>query len=269
MALHWDHIMGVNGTTPSYTKIEFSNDASPTQPKIYTGVNTSTMTDQGYIVTTRGTQPFKLLQRFNDGINTETWNIGANKNYTTSTGTVQGGTIQYKLGTGSIWSTTSGTELFKINASGVYAYKTLNIGSGNCTIDTQGAIETKKTIKADQKISTSSYMEAQYFNATSDRRAKDNIQPLTTNALDWINNTTIYSFNYLSNPDPTLGVIAQELHPLGNVSFVKNAAATGKDGDYMAVAESKLVYVAFKAIQELSKKVEELQNELQELKQSQ
>ena len=111
-------------------------------------------------------------------------------------------------------------------------------------------------------------MEAQYFNATSDRRAKNNIQPLTTNALDWINNTTIYSFNYLSNLDPTLGVIAQELHPLGDVSFVKNAAATGENGDYMAVAESKLVYVALKAIQELSKKVEELQNELQELKQS-
>lgn len=109
-------------------------------------------------------------------------------------------------------------------------------------------------------------MGAQYFNATSDRRAKDNIQPLTTSALDWINNTTIYSFNYLFNSDPTVGVIAQELHPLGDVSFVKNAAATGENGDYMAVTESKLVYVAFKAIQELSKKVEELQNELQELK---
>lgn len=260
--------MGVNGTAPSYTKIEFSDNAVPTQPKIYTGLNTTSMTEQGYIATTKGSQQFEVMQRFNSGINTETWDIGANENYTSSTGTVRGGTIQYKLGVGATWSTTSGTELFKINASGIYAYKTLNVGNGNCTIDTQGAIETKKTIKADQKISTSSYMEAQYFNATSDRRAKDNIQPLTINALDWINNTTIYSFNYLSNPDPTLGVIAQELHPFGDVSFVKNAAATGENGDYMAVAESKLVYVALKAIQELSRQVEELQNELQELKQS-
>lgn len=138
---------------------------------------------------------------------------------------------------------------------------------GTCTINYQtGNIKTSGTI---QVTAPTSYIEAPYFNATSDRRAKDNIRPLTTSALDWINNTTIYSFNYLTTPEPTIGVVAQELYPLGDVSFVKNAAATGENGDYMSVTESKLVYVALKAIQELSKKVEDLQHELYSYRQSQ
>jgi hypothetical protein len=66
--------MGVNGTTPSYTEIEFSKEATPAQPKIYTGTSTNTvdMTDWGYVVTTNGAKQFEVLQRFNLGINTET-----------------------------------------------------------------------------------------------------------------------------------------------------------------------------------------------------
>ena len=64
--------MGVNGTTPSYTKIEFSEENTPAQPKIYTGTNTASMTDMGYVVTTAGEKQFEVLQRFNQGINTET-----------------------------------------------------------------------------------------------------------------------------------------------------------------------------------------------------
>jgi hypothetical protein len=48
--------------------------------------------------------------------------------------------------------------------------------------------------------------------------------------------------------------------------MVDNLEATGQDGDFMQMKESKLVYVLWKAVQELSAKVEELKAEIASLK---
>lgn len=265
MALHWEHIVGINGTAPTYTEIKFDDAESGIKtPKIKTGTNPNDInTDWGNIVTTSSTIPFEELQTFSKGINTQTWNIGNNRD---QTATVTGGEVDYKLSKQSKW-TIAEQDAFTMATNNVTSHKNFQVGGDKyCRINaTTGAITTPGKITVE---GTTNCVEAPYFNATSDRRAKNNIQPLTISALDWINATTIYSFNYLSNPDLTVGVVAQELHPLGDVSFVKNAAATGENGDYMAVAESKLVYVAIKAIQELSKQVEDLQNELHAYRQS-
>jgi hypothetical protein len=48
--------------------------------------------------------------------------------------------------------------------------------------------------------------------------------------------------------------------------MVDNLEATGQDGDFMQMKESKLVYVLWKAVQELSAEVEDLKSQIRNLK---
>ena len=87
--------------------------------------------------------------------------------------------------------------------------------------------------------------EALYFNATSDRRAKSNITPTQFSALNIVNSLPIYTFNYNNKEEKTIGLIAQEAaeFDLNGFNMVDNLEATGQDGDFMQMKESKLVYV--------------------------
>lgn len=110
--------------------------------------------------------------------------------------------------------------------------------------------------------------EALYFNATSDRRAKSNITPAEFTALDIIKQLPVYTFNYLNDPKLSVGLIAQEAaeHNLDGFNMVENLDASGEFGDFMQMKESKLVYVLWKAVQELSAEVEELKSQIASLK---
>lgn len=132
------------------------------------------------------------------------------------------------------------------------------------TINTQGNITTESSITATGSITTEGKCEAQYFNATSDRRAKTNIVEVDFNATDLINQLQIYGFNYKNNNEAAIGIIAQEAlpHNIGEFSLVDNPSASGENGDYMAIKESKLVYILWKAIQELSAEVTQLKEQI-------
>lgn len=110
--------------------------------------------------------------------------------------------------------------------------------------------------------------EALYFNATSDRRAKTNITPAEFSALHVVNSIPTYTFNYNNKQEKTIGLIAQEAaeFDLDGFNMVDNLEATGQDGDFMQMKESKLVYVLWKAVQELSAEVEELKTQIASLK---
>ncbi len=113
-----------------------------------------------------------------------------------------------------------------------------------------------------------SYSQAQYFNATSDRRAKTNIQPLLIDALELVKKIQLYSFKYKETDTPSIGIIAQDVQDVNINGFklVDNEEATGKDLDYMTIHESKLTYILWKAVQEQQKEIEELRKQLNELK---
>ena len=117
-------------------------------------------------------------------------------------------------------------------------------------------------------ITASKQIQALYFNATSDRRAKSNITPVEFSALSVVNDLPVYTFNYRRQPELTIGLVAQEAaeHDLNGFNMVDNLDATGEDGDFMQMKESKLVYVLWKAVQELSAEVEELKAEIRNLK---
>lgn len=91
-------------------------------------------------------------------------------------------------------------------------------------------------------------IEAGSFNATSDARAKTNLIELPlAYARSFVDNTPVYTFTYKDSDTPSIGVLAQDLLKntwfTNNFSLVNNVDATGKNGDYMSVKESKLVYI--------------------------
>lgn len=128
----------------------------------------------------------------------------------------------------------------------------------------EGVLETTGDISTDESITATKKCEAQYFNATSDIRAKTDIKILDINALDLIKEVNLYSFTYKDTNSKSIGVIAQELQSISIDGFklVENENATGQDMDYMTVHESKIVYILWKAIQEQQKEIEELKLEL-------
>lgn len=107
---------------------------------------------------------------------------------------------------------------------------------------------------------------AQYMNTTSDRRAKTNIKKYEGNATEFVKAVPIYTYNYLSDNEAAVGMMAQDLQILDNAvpnfSFVSNQQATGENGDYMTIKESRLIYVLWKAVQEQAKEIEELKAKL-------
>lgn len=117
-----------------------------------------------------------------------------------------------------------------------------------------------EAVKSNKSIS------AQYFNATSDRRAKDNINPLNIKAIDIIKNTPLYTFNYKDLNTPSIGIMAQDIKDIkiNDFGFVINENASGENGDYMTLRESKLIYLLWKAIQEQQAEIEELKNKLRD-----
>lgn len=122
-------------------------------------------------------------------------------------------------------------------------------------------VSMKKDLIVDKKV------EALYFNATSDKRAKENLCVYTDSALDIINRVQVYTFNYRHHDKRTVGLLAQDLldYKLNGVCLVDNIDATGVDNDYMTINESKLVYVLWKAIQEQQVLINQLTERIKKL----
>ena len=68
----------------------------------------------------------------------------------------------------------------------------------------------------------------------------------------------------MNDPKLSVGLIAQEAaeHDLDGFNMVDNLDAAGENGDFMQMKESKLVYVLWKAVQELTDEVESLKAQL-------
>ena len=131
-------------------------------------------------------------------------------------------------------------------------------------ITVKSAATFEKDVKCDGQI------QAVSFNATSDKRAKTNIKRLDQEkALNIVNKLPVYSFNYKKDNTPSIGVLAQEAMvydgAIPNFSLVNNEQATGENGDYQTVKESKLVYILWAAIQEQSRQINQLKSQLKEL----
>ena len=93
------------------------------------------------------------------------------------------------------------------------------------------------------------YMQAQYFNATSDIRKKHDIKPLNEfeKIKNLIENTDIVSFKYNNSDETNVGIIAQDVD-VDIDGF--NLVSKDKDG-YLMIKESKLIYLLWEYIKHL------------------
>ena len=162
--------------------------------------------------------------------------------------------------------------------SGVYFNPTdaedgLKVSNGNSLIYfllNASGISVKAATTFEKDVKCEGQIQAVSFNATSDKRAKTNIKRLDQEkALDIVNKLPVYSFNYKKDNIPSIGVLAQEAMvydgAIPNFSLVNNEQATGENGDYQTVKESKLVYILWAAIQEQSRQINQLKSQLKEL----
>lgn len=100
---------------------------------------------------------------------------------------------------------------------------------------------------------------ADTFYAGSDRRIKENIKDTEIAGLDIINNISVKEYNLIVDEEKknTIGCIAQELRevlPDNLQSIVKGV----EEKETLAIDNDKLIYILIKAVQELSKEIEEL-----------
>ena len=277
MALNWQYIKGVNSSgsasQPLYTFINFSAQGNSKDsydvsylPKIYhNGDNTiNGATSLGYIITSGATnqsinKPFSIKGELTctegvKGYKTNNYYNGTFNFYNNDTSKTSLASINYSDSTK---ITLTNTVPFYIN-SNLYIKNTDNKSSINF-----GTSSTNITT-----VINSEYVQAPYFNAVSDKRAKENITPFKDDALKIINNLQTYTFNYKNNPTTSYGILAQDLvdTKINDFSFIDNIAATGIDDDYMKVKESKLVYLLVEGIKAQQKEIEELKLQLEELK---
>lgn len=91
------------------------------------------------------------------------------------------------------------------------------------------------------------------FNATSDKRLKENIVKYSPNKS--ILDLPIYSYNFISDEKKTkkIGCLAQDLKEICP-EIVKE-----DDKGYLSIEESKIVYLLLDEIKKLKKRVDELE----------
>lgn len=157
-------------------------------------------------------------------------------------------------------SITAGTATTSIIT---YKAKEHNFSSGYVTIGNGG-----NTTKEAKSLYVENSCNALYFNATSDVRAKTNLQHASFKALNIVKSLPIYTFNYKETGSPAIGLIAQDAAKISfgsDFSLVNNETASGENGDYMTIKESKLIYILWKAIQEQQEQINYLTSLVKDL----
>lgn len=304
MALHWQHIKGVYGEQPFYTYIEFAQKPTGSNlkkkesiPNLY--VSTSNYSNKTeiekatclgkFIVSDAEDQSINSNFSFSDQINCKDTvkffktneNDENNKDNNTWVKFIDNTTPTSPVDKFCIYNalkvSTPYTVFKMMQRAGRMAIEELgkdyilDIGEDGITSNRTLTISGSNRIVCgsnNQTIIDSTKVEAPYFNATSDRRAKEDPLPFNGKALDIINQIQTFTYRYKDTKQVSYGVMAQDLLDIkiNDFSFVENAEATGENGDYMSVRESKLVYLLLEGIKELQIEVNNLRKEVEELK---
>lgn len=295
MAIFIPHIKGCEENGNIYTWIKwqgrFSNGSSDNHfqtPKIEvkdTRDTTTTNTDLGYIITSQADR-----QKINKTISIPNIQEITKLDFS-SVGSIQpinNNTILQFLGAeNKKVEIKSLTELNLYGATKTYlqantADTSINLASVTGTISTiiykaaehnfaSGYVvigDDSSTNKTDGSLYIKNSCNALYFNATSDVRAKTNLQHASFKALNIVKSLPIYTFNYKETGSPAIGLIAQDAAKISfgsDFSLVNNLTASGENGDYMTIKESKLIYILWKAIQEQQEQINYLTSLVKDL----
>ena len=145
----------------------------------------------------------------------------------------------------------------------IYKAAEHNFAKGYVVIGDDGS-----TDKTDGSLYIKNSCNALYFNARSDIRAKTNLQHASFKALNIVKSLPVYTFTYKETGSPSIGLIAQDAAKISfgsDFSLVNNENASGENGDYMTIKESKLIYILWKAIQEQQEQINYLTSLVKDL----
>lgn len=297
MALNWQHIKGVYGdkTTDKdyYTYVEWSTAENAAPILYFSEINYNTRADITTNATLMGSMILSDINNKYNGTNSYYGNV----NYYNSINilhideddsksaliTISSPSSSQVLVNKSTGYTGSGpivvfnvdvqtSSILKANYSifGSDATKQLIVNPDSDKIISSMPIEvtTNTTITSSGSKITSEYVEAPYFNATSDIRAKTNINPFNTSAIDIVKSLNTYTYTYKDSGLISYGIMAQDVQTLkiNDFTFVNNPDASGKHGDYMSIKEDKLVYLLLEAVKEQQKQIDKLEKEIEVLR---
>lgn len=274
MSAFWKYIKGYDENSTA-TYIHFRNSFEDDyRPWIGNGTVIGTEdSGLGFIVTTNHSNTFYKNQYINDN-NQLIFN-------TTIDGERQDGSTIQRTSDEWIFSSLS-SIVFKVNNTELLTIATDKINCKNVDVNgifnvtgasTLAALITSDLITANNGILvktgsiqvSNGSVSANYFNATSDRRLKSDIEQTTESALDFVLSVPIYTFHYNSDPrNQAIGIIAQEVENKEYCGFNLVKKPKSKDG-FLEVKESKMVYILWKAIQEQQEQIQQLQAQLQNL----
>lgn len=281
MAIHWEYIKGANADDNknlTYSFIKFTNSFTTDKninnsPKLMINNQNSleNAKDLGHLLTTDAVNQY-ITNDF-----TFKSNIFINLDNLNTLSGEQRKIIFNKQGSNCASITTPDGYLIQLSDKGRFRINNSlnNSDSQNAPLSVIGGAYIGKNMQIDgnlkvaQKVTITEGCQAQYFNATSDKRAKENIKSFNGKALDIINNINTYTFNYKNNPnDINYGILAQDLLDINinDFNFINNREATGIEDDYMSVKETKLIYLLIEAVKEQQKEINSLKKELEVLK---
>ena len=152
------------------------------------------------------------------------------------------------------------TDFINIACSEDNTDKTFIIKKGTKTLVTFNDSDANG-VKFEQALSSGVSVTAPFFNASSDRRLKTNINTVEDSVLPLITSTPVYTFNYKKHPTiPVIGIMAQDVldKNINDFNLVKESS-----GGYYEIKESKMIYILWKAVQEQQKQIEALQARLE------
>ncbi len=273
MAIFIPHIKGCEENGNIYTWIKWQgyfSDGSSLKyffpPEIemrdITDTNTTTNTSLGNIITSNAQnqeikQPIAISCIESTEIKIDSWTelnlYGATKTY------LQAG----KSDDTSISLITTTDTNNKTTRAITYKAEEHNFSSGYVIIG-DGGNATKEV----NSLYIQNSCNALYFNATSDVRAKTKVQHASFKALNIVKSLPVYTFNYKETGSPAIGLLAQDAAKISfgsDFSLVNNPTASGENGDYMTIKESKLIYILWKAIQEQQEQIKYLTSLVEDL----
>ena len=287
MALNWQHIKGVygDGTKDYYTYVEWSTAENAAPILYFSETNYNTKADitthaklMGSIILSHINNDYYGVNSYHNDINIIYHNEHdeIQKLFTITPGPNQLSVTKHKdYGAGEPTIVINTNSQFLGNLSANYSIfgnitnNYLTIDSTKNKITSSMPIEVKgSTITVGGSKITSEYVEAPYFNATSDIRAKTNINPFNTSAIDIVKSLNTYTYTYKDSGLISYGIMAQDVQTLkiNGFAFVNNPDASGKNGDYMSIKEDKLVYLLLEAVKEQQKQIDKLEKEIEVLR---
>lgn len=163
-----------------------------------------------------------------------------------------GNTITSTYVTNSALTTTLGSYATTDALTAVEA-KIPTLPTNHVTTDTAQTISGAKTFSAaltTANITSSGTISAVTFNASSDRRLKENI--VDYNPTNSILDLPIKEFNFIGSEEKYIGCTAQDLQEICPEMVVEN------ENGYLSVKESKLVYLLIKEVKELKEELNKL-----------